>query len=719
MGTGGSGSGASSGSGSGSGSSSGSGSGSGSSSVPQAPSRGPERPVYSLVDNRLSAHRQRAGGLLVAAGSAGFVRYLRFSRQSLTWKTRQERDGVKVAVMGGKSSSVTVPLSREQAAGTPTLRLRSYSAAPQRLGFRINGKQDKEVTTELAAGWSTAEVAVPEGALEQGENEIIFFAGKSPVEMAWLQVGGTAAGDDLSSLYDESGKALVLPEGGGLAYYVMIPEGGLITGDLSDAKCQVAVRASPEDGAPVEGKLVGRGSAVKLDALAGKVVRLEVTNQGCPEAKLSAAALVVAGEAPKLKRPGKPKHVVLWIMDSLRADHIGLFLEGARAETPIFAELAKTSAVFAHTYVQGNETKCSHASIWTSLYPMRHKMIPPNSSIDFKWVTVDEVAKSGGLLTSGVSGNGYITPKRGFGEKWDKFRNHIHDGGGLAAEDILTKGIESLAGKEKDPWFLYLGTIDTHVSWRAKEPWFGKYDPDAYSGRFTREASGQDVGKIAAGALKINDRDLVRLKALYDSNVSYQDQQVGKLLEWLDQQGIRDDTMIILTADHGDELMEEGRIGHGSSLRSSLVWVPMVIHYPPLFPAGRVPEGADTLDIVPTIADVLGVEPDPEWQGESLLPLAQGLGRGYPRLTMASLYENAHAGQMGQWKLRAARGGSQLFDMATEPEEKTDVGKQHPYAARMVADALWLLRAYNEEWRKAAWGNPANVTAKFAADMKE
>ena len=133
--------------------------------------------------------------------------------------------------------------------------------------------------------------------------------------------------------------------------------------------------------------------------------------------------------------------------------------------------------MFRQAYVQGNETKASHASIWTSLYPVRHRMIPPNSKIDHKWYTVDELVHDAGYMTSGVSSNGYIVSRRGFGTKWDKYRNHIHDGGGLRAAQILGKGKDSLAGKEKDKWFLYLGTIDTHVSWRAKEPGFSKYDP--------------------------------------------------------------------------------------------------------------------------------------------------------------------------------------------------------------------------------------------------
>jgi arylsulfatase A-like enzyme len=685
--------------------------------VPQAPPRGPEHPVFSLVDNRLAGHVQRGGGVVAVAGSAGFAKYLRFAGASPSWNLRKDAGGVKVAAMKTKAANVYVPLTEEQA-GSTALRVRAQSPGPQRLGMRINGKRDKEVTVELAAGWSTAELALPAGALKAGENELIFFAAKSPLEVAWIQVGGQAFGDDVPSFYDAAAKSLVLPDGGGMAWYVVVPDKGMVVGDLDDGACKVAVRATPEGGAPIEGSLTGRGSAVDVGKLAGQVTRLELTASGCPTARLSGAALNVPGAAPEVKRPSKPKNVVLWVMDSLRADRVRTINEKARPETPVFDKMLGDSAVFTQAYVQGNETKCSHASIWTSLYPSNHKMIPPNSKIDKKWVTVDEVAKSAGLYTSGESGNGYITPERGFGEKWDQYHNHIHRGGGLRAEDILGKGLGTITAPTQ-PWFLYIGTIDTHVSWRAKEPWMSKYDPDPYSGRFKVEASGVDMGKVALGKLKITPRDVTRIIALYDSNVSYQDAQVAVLQAKLAEWGVADDTMIIITADHGDEQFEDGRVGHGASIRETLVYVPMIIHYPPLIPPGRIPEGVEVVDIVPTIADALGVQPDENWQGESLIPLAQGVGRGYPRLSMASKYENAHAGRMNQWKLYTAGTSAVLYDVVSEPDEKTDRAAEKPMALRFVSDALWLLRVNNAEWRKSRWGNPANVSPAFAADMGE
>jgi len=688
--------------------------------LPQAPARGPEHAVFSLTDNRLAAHVQRGGGLVVLPGSAGFAKYLRFGGRSVPWKLREDSGGIKVGVIKSKSAGIYVPLTAAQASGT--IRVRARSTGTQRLGVRVNGKKDKEVTGQLADGWSTAELAVPAGALEAGENEILFFAGKAGLEVAWIQVGGAPGRDEAPVFFDAGKKSLQLALGDGLAWYVTVPEKGLVTADLDQPGCTVDVQVTPNDGGAITGKLSGKGSAVDLGKLAGKPARLELVLGGCPTAHLGGAALVVPGAAPVWKRGPAPKHVVLWVMDSLRADRVRTIIgESARPEVPVMDELAQSSAVFTQTYVQGNETKCSHASIWTSLYPVNHKMIPPNERIDLKWVTIEEVAKEAGMTASGVSANGYITPKRGFGDKWDRFRNHIHEGGGLRAEDVLGKAIESIT-QPTSPWFLYLGTIDTHVSWRVKEPWFSKYDPEPYTGRFKVEASGVDMGKVAAGGLKITDRDRKRIIAIYDSNVSYQDQQLGILLAKLKEWGVAGDTMVFVIADHGDEQFEDGRVGHGGSILETLVHVPFFIHYPPMVPAGKIPEGAEVVDIVPTMADALGVKPDENWQGESLLPLVNGVGRGYPRMTLATKYENAHAGRMGQWKAYYAGGGrGALYDVVKDPIDLAakDIAKDNQIALRMVSDPLWLLRTYNPEWKKSRWGNAANVTAAFAADMGE
>jgi arylsulfatase A-like enzyme len=685
----------------------------------KAAARGPEHAVYSLVDNRLSAHLARGGGLVVAAGSAGFAKYVRFANLlkggKKPWALRQTEGEVNVARLTGKSGTVFVPLTAAQAA-SGKVRLRAFAASDTTLSLRVN--DNKDLNAHLAAGWSTAELAVPTGQLRDGENALQLYLKAPGVELAWLQVGGTPVGDDGgTAFYDPGQRALILPDGGQMTWYVAVPDKARLTGDLSDGSCTVGVLATADDGATVDGKLTGTGSAVDLSALAGKAARLELTGTGCPVTALSGAVLAVPGDAPVARRGDPPRYVVFIIMDSLRADRVRTFNPRARPETPNFDKLAGSSTLFTANYVQGNESQVSHASIWTSNYLAKHKAIEMADHLPDKWVTIDEVARKAGKFVAGASGNGYIRPARGFGSGWDKFSNHIEKGLGLKGGEIMDHGLSFVAPKKDQPWFLYLGLIDTHVTWRAKQPWLDRYD-GGYKGRFPAEF-GDDGPTGFPKDLTEHERDHVR--ALYDSNVSYQDDLIGQLVEKLQGWGVWDKTLLIVTADHGDEQWEDGRVGHGGSVRETLIHVPLVVHYPPVFPAVRISEGTEGIDIVPTVADVLGVQADPEWQGMSLVGLANGTG-GYPLMSVSSQYENAHGGRIGHWKLKLI--GTQtpkLYNLARDPEERTDLwGKPTAeIGARLLLDPMWILRSWNVEWKKSQWGNAAAVTSRFAADLGE
>lgn len=678
------------------------------------PARGPEHSVFNLVDNRLLAHVQRAGGVIALPGSAGFAKYLHFGKPKKGWKHNQKVDG-RAAGIPDAYAHVDVPLSADQAQATTQLWIRLKGTARTRLEVKLNEKTVGGL--DLTDGWQTLPFTLPAGAAKAGENRIQIISGRNGVQaVEWIQLGGAAAGDDPPSSYDKAAKALVLPRGGGLAWYIQVPEKGLVVGDVN-AGCKLDVKVTPASGAPVTGTLEGAGAGVELGAAGGKIARLELANTSCDRATLASAALAVPGQAPTVRKDKRPKYIVFWIMDSLRADRVKPFWPSARPDVPNFEELARVGAVFRNTYVQGNESRASHASLWSGVYPVNHQMIRDGRKLDPKWVTIGEAMKSAGFYTSGVSANGYIIGRWGFGDGWDAYRNHIHDGGGVRGEDVWKFGALSLEKRTDKPFFLYLGSIDTHVSWRAKEPWISKYSP-GYAGRFKKEASGLDVEKIAKGTLKITDADKRHIIAIYDSNVSYQDDLIGKLRTQLEAWGIAGDTMLVITADHGDEQWESGRVGHGGSLAESLIRVPLIIYYPPLFPAGTILEGADTIDILPTLLDAMGMQAPVEAQGESLIPLAQGVGRGYPRPSFASQYEDWHAMRLANWKIKAGGTSVKLYDVETDPYEQKDLASERPIERRFVTDAMSTFLVHQLQWKKSRWGVASNHLPQLAADLE-
>ena len=178
--------------------------------------------------------------------------------------------------------------------------------------------------------------------------------------------------------------------------------------------------------------------------------------------------------------------------------------------------------------------------------------------------------------------------------------------------------------------------------------------------------------------------------------------------------------MIVITADHGEELWDFGRIGHGHSLRNPVVDVPFIINYPPLFGSGvRVREGVDTLAVMPTILDAIGAPIPPDVQGDSLLGLAQGVGAGYPRPSMATQYEFAHTIRVEDYKLWVGgKGVPRVYDLGTKAGEKKDISRGKPVLTRWLTDCLSTFLIYQPRWRKTRWGVASNHLPDMATDLE-
>jgi len=318
-----------------------------------------------------------------------------------------------------------------------------------------------------------------------------------------------------------------------------------------------------------------------------------------------------------------------------------------------------------------------------------------------------------------MTSNGYVSKFWGFGEHWNKFSSNIHDGGGIMANDLAKHAIDYIEKMGDRPWVYYMGTIEGHVSWRGRQPWLDRYDPTPYKGPFEKWCSGQALESIISGRMKITDRDKVRIRALYDSALSFGDHHFGTIVAKLKEKGLYEDTMFIINADHGDEFWEKGRVGHGGTIRQTMVQVPLIVSYPPLIPAGRLEdESADSIDLLPTMADALGVPIPSDAQGESLIPVAQGALAGYPRPSFTSQYEIAWAMRLGRYKLMIAGGKAQLYDVVADPTEDNDLWGSRPIERRHVADAMAFMLLYQSKWKKTRHGVASNQKAQFAADLE-
>ena len=692
-----------------------------------------EHAVFDLVDNRHAAHRAVDHDFVIDGADVGLARYTRFGVPVPRWHLGQLVDGQRAAI-ADRLASLEIPLTEEQAAATE-LTLRVHGSDKQSLGLRINGRAGKHSSAALVAGWQTVAIPIEAGRLAAGENQLVFETrgGKAPIALAWARLGAGEADPRDAAKLDPKAHTIALAMGASLAWYVTVPDGANLVADVTPATCRIEAQAKASDASFAGGLLAGPGARVDLTPMGGKVTRLVLTARECPVATITGARITLHGPAPAaLAKADPPRYIILWVMDALRADKIPIFTPGARAQTPNLDELAKTSTVFRQYYVQGNESQVSHSSMWTSLYPAVHGV--RDAGVGGTWrlsAKLDVIAarlSEAGLYTAAVTGNGFVNEDSGYARGFREYRNMMRETGAangiIYGQQIVDAALKRLDAHRVDPTYLFLGTIDTHGPWIARKPWIDIYSPAPYHGPFQEYGTSKELGISSQSmgcAIIPPPVDIERLRAIYDSAVSYHDQQVGRMVAQLKSWGIWDQTMLIITADHGEELFEDNRCGHGGSLRDSLTRVPLLIHDPARFPAGTiVDEGAESVDLMPSMLSALGAPPVPAAQGDALEPLAQGIGRGWARPSYASMYEYAHTMRIGRWKTRVAYTGiPTVEDMVGDPGEKRDLVAERPVERRMLTDNLGMFLQLRRVWKKAGWGVTTSVTPDGAAALDE
>ncbi|TXD37848.1 sulfatase-like hydrolase/transferase [Lujinxingia vulgaris] len=462
----------------------------------------------------------------------------------------------------------------------------------------------------------------------------------------------------------------------------------------------------------------GRGDAQttswKLPMSEDAITRLEIfAGEGCKEAMtIKSAQVVREGTLPEMPETIEPpRYVLFWVIDTLRADYLPIHFE-TNVQAPNLKRLADEGVSFELAYVQGTESRASHASLFSGLYPNRHGVAGRGKVRDDVRV-IQQFFKDADYRTAMYSSNGYASHLLNLRRAWDEYQNNIHEQTALDGMFMANQGLRWVESNLVHPFFLYLGTIDPHVTYRRHEEYIGLYDTEPYNGRFQRYISGEDLGLVKGKKLPVTDRDKERIINLYKNEVTYNDNAFGHLRAELERLGIWDDTLVVVTSDHGEEFWEHGSVGHGHNVHQEMVHVPLIFHYPKL-PQGRVVKaGADVVDVLPTVTALLGLEHPEDKQGMNLLPYMYGQHGGYPSPAVATQYQLHYGMQAAQWKIYLRAGQFKLYDRSEDVQELNDVAEEHPLASRWMQDSVGWFRAHRARWDKERWGVPTNVAAGF------
>jgi arylsulfatase A-like enzyme len=519
--------------------------------------------------------------------------------------------------------------------------------------------------------------------------------------LAWSDTAADVADLEPVSLAElqPGSDRLQLPPKHTLSYTFQVPEHAYWSARAwADAPAELTLHVSRDGVADEEldsFQLDGHSRELRapLDDYAGQLVRLA----------LSAKGHRVVLEAPEIRSPPRqppraaasrrPRNVILYVIDTLRADRLTTYSPDTRVRTPQLSHFAEHAAVLTAARSQENWTKPSVATLLSSLYPWQHETLHTESVLPSSVELLPEVLSARGFYTGALIANGYVSDKFGFNQGFQTYRNYIREGQRSNAEIVAADVLAWLDARPRDqPFFLYVHTIDPHVPYLPPREFLALYDAEPYYGPVTFARSAELLDQIKLGQLALDDRDRQHLVALYDGEVSYHDAHFGAILDGLDARGLQDDTLVVVTADHGEEFWDHGSVGHGHSLFDELLRVPLLVRVPGVTQAGdRIAADVGLIDVAPTILEALGEQPPEAMRGRSFFPELSGGAADAPRTSAAGFMTGYRALCAGRYKLvQHSLLHSFLYDTWEDPGETRDLSAERPLALAYVRGLLGL-----------------------------
>jgi arylsulfatase A-like enzyme len=347
--------------------------------------------------------------------------------------------------------------------------------------------------------------------------------------------------------------------------------------------------------------------------------RVDRRDRGAGARRLAAAvclavgALAACSDEPARPIPKGP-NVIFVCMDTVRADHLGAYGYRLHATTPRIDRLALESIVFEDASATAPWTRPSVPSFLTGTYPLQHGIygregdsvapLPPEA------LTIAEVYQEAGWHTAAFVYNPQLSAGNGFEQGFDLYRERPTSADAIrVAAEMWTEQLP-----DDGPFFLYLHFLDAHAPYPI---------PDSYATLFADAATvapyrGKEYWNrsalINSHTLKPTEADLDALRALYDGGIRHIDDQLAVLFDTLAKRGKWDNTIVCILADHGEEFMEHGRIGHGHGLYENLLHVPWILRVPGE-PARREPTPVSLVDVFPTLLSASGLVPSRASEG--------------------------------------------------------------------------------------------------------
>jgi arylsulfatase A-like enzyme len=413
-----------------------------------------------------------------------------------------------------------------------------------------------------------------------------------------------------------------------------------------------------------------RDVSIPLEGLAGEVTLafdLRFTDRDGSPIPLPAGMLLGVSDpvVHDLAGYGGARGVVMISIDTLRPDHVGAYGYG-RPTTPRLDALARQGLLAEDAVSTSSWTLPAHLSLLTSLDPGAHGGVDMEHGFNGRVPTLAETLRGAGYATHAVTSHLYVSAVYGLDRGFDHLDFHQD----RKATDVADRATDLLDRVGDRPFFLFLHFYDPH--WH--------YDPPAttralFERPYTGDVTGlwQDFSKRA----RITPADVQHLLDLYDGEIRYVDDEIGRVLDHMKSRGLDRSTLVVVTSDHGEEFREHGSWEHQKTLYEEVVRIPLLMRGPGLA-ARREAAQVSLLDVAPTVLAWAGLPAWPHAQGRSLLaPAGTREAYGETDHTTDGSYKLFLRGAQGRWKTivslsrtdRRPR-GVEWYDLSTDPSEK-------------------------------------------------
>ena len=443
--------------------------------------------------------------------------------------------------------------------------------------------------------------------------------------------------------------------------------------------------------------------------------------------------------------PKNRPNVLLYMIDTLRADHASLY-GYARDTTPYLKKLGMEGLVFDDCQVQATWTKPSVASLMTSLYSFAHGIRHDDDTIPRGSATLAEQLRAAGYVTASMVANplaGRLSGlQRGFDylSEWQAVGRYVNEKEDRATDSAaLNKIVFAWLERHRDePFFLYAHATDPHAPYRPPPAFEAKFANPAETLQFNRDFAKLETMALQRGGFGVSralcmkggvdpERFIRRAADRYDAKILHNDASFEQLTGKLRQLGILDNTLIVVVSDHGEEFWEHGWTGHGQSVYQELAHGLLLMWNPKLIPTPRrVSDPVQLIDVMPSVLDLLGIQIPAMVQGQSLAPFSNGRTfqrRGavvtsrfaHPYSPREEFIPENHIDSLAlldeDWKLIYRENGKavglnklELYDRRADRGDTSNVAARHPREVDRMMGGVGAWLAAQKHMRSALGG---------------